>query len=122
VSFHRYKLIISKITPRCAKIEATFFYYKNYIIITFYRGVGDKKDHIYLQLYHLPQEILTERLPGISHLAWVFGGVDIFKDPIPVIPTVHYNMGGIPTNWRAQVRNTTKYVHIYIIINSIIAD
>ncbi|KAH0952525.1 hypothetical protein HN011_002067 [Eciton burchellii] len=67
------------------------------------RGVGDKKDHIYLQLYHLPQEILTERLPGISHLAWVFGGVDIFKDPIPVIPTVHYNMGGIPTNWRAQV-------------------
>jgi len=96
---------MSKITPRCAKIAAAFFYYKNYIVIIFYRGVGDRKDHIYLQLYHLPHEVLTDRLPGISHLAWVFGGVDIFKEPIPVIPTVHYNMGGIPTNWRAQVRN-----------------
>ncbi|KYN06700.1 Succinate dehydrogenase [ubiquinone] flavoprotein subunit, mitochondrial, partial [Cyphomyrmex costatus] len=67
------------------------------------RGVGEKKDHIYLQLTHLPAELIRERLPGISHLAWVFAGVDVTKQPIPVIPTVHYNMGGIPTNWRAQV-------------------
>ncbi|XP_020294184.1 succinate dehydrogenase [ubiquinone] flavoprotein subunit, mitochondrial-like isoform X2 [Pseudomyrmex gracilis] len=67
------------------------------------RGVGEKKDHIHLQLSHLPHEVLRKRLPGVSHLAWVFAGVDVKTDPIPVIPTVHYNMGGIPTNWRAQV-------------------
>ncbi|KAL0109671.1 hypothetical protein PUN28_014597 [Cardiocondyla obscurior] len=67
------------------------------------RGVGEKKDHIYLQLNHLPAELIHERLPGIAHLAWVFAGVDVTKQPIPVIPTVHYNMGGVPTNWRAQV-------------------
>ncbi|XP_015593814.2 succinate dehydrogenase [ubiquinone] flavoprotein subunit, mitochondrial isoform X2 [Cephus cinctus] len=67
------------------------------------RGVGEKKDHVYLQLHHLPPETIRSKLPGIAHLAWVFAGVDVEKQPIPVIPTTHYNMGGIPTNWRAQV-------------------
>ncbi|XP_061928979.1 succinate dehydrogenase [ubiquinone] flavoprotein subunit, mitochondrial isoform X4 [Apis cerana] len=67
------------------------------------RGVGLKKDHVYLQLHHLPLETIRTRLPGISHLSWVFSGVNVEKEPIPVIPTVHYNMGGIPTNWKAQV-------------------
>ncbi|XP_063984219.1 succinate dehydrogenase [ubiquinone] flavoprotein subunit, mitochondrial-like isoform X2 [Diachasmimorpha longicaudata] len=67
------------------------------------RGVGEKKDHMYLQLHHLPVETIRSRLPGISHLAWVFAGVNCEKEPIPIIPTVHYNMGGIPTNWRGQV-------------------
>ncbi|KAK1133443.1 hypothetical protein K0M31_011250 [Melipona bicolor] len=66
-------------------------------------GVGHKKDHVYLQLHHLPVETLRTKLPGISHLAWVFAGVNVKKEPIPVIPTMHYNMGGVPTNWRAQV-------------------
>lgn len=67
------------------------------------RGVGPKKDHIYLQLHHLPAATLKERLPGISETAHIFAGVDVTKEPIPVIPTVHYNMGGIPTNWRGEV-------------------
>lgn len=67
------------------------------------RGVGPLKDHIYLQLHHLPPETLKERLPGISETAHIFAGVDVTKQPIPVIPTVHYNMGGIPTNWRGEV-------------------
>ncbi|XP_043275800.1 succinate dehydrogenase [ubiquinone] flavoprotein subunit, mitochondrial-like [Venturia canescens] len=67
------------------------------------RGVGEKKDHIHLQLSHLPAETIRSKLPGISHLAWVFAGVDCEKEPIPVIPTVHYNMGGVPTTWRGQV-------------------
>lgn len=67
------------------------------------RGVGPKKDHIHLQLFHLPKEILAERLPGISETARIFAGVDVTKEPIPVLPTVHYNMGGIPTNYRGQV-------------------
>merc|ERR1712159_450644 len=67
------------------------------------RGVGKEKDHIYLHLNHLPPELLAERLPGISETAAIFAGVDVTKEPIPVIPTVHYNMGGIPTNWKAQV-------------------
>lgn len=58
---------------------------------------------MYLQLHHLPLETIRTRLPGISHLSWVFSGVNVEKEPIPVIPTVHYNMGGIPTNWKAQV-------------------
>lgn len=62
------------------------------------RGVGLKKDHVHLQLHHLPVETIRTRLPGISHLSWVFSGVNVEKEPIPVIPTVHYNMGGIPTN------------------------
>ncbi len=67
------------------------------------RGVGPKKDHIYLHLNHLDPKILHERLPGISETAKIFAGVDVTKEPIPVIPTVHYNMGGIPTNYHGQV-------------------
>ncbi|ERF71015.1 hypothetical protein EPUS_03295 [Endocarpon pusillum Z07020] len=67
------------------------------------RGVGPDKDHIYLQLSHLPAEVLHERLPGISETASIFAGVDVRKQPIPVIPTVHYNMGGIPTKYTGEV-------------------
>ncbi len=67
------------------------------------RGVGPKKDHIFLHLDHLPPEILHKRLPGISESARIFAGVDVTKEPIPVIPTVHYNMGGIPTNYHGEV-------------------
>ncbi len=67
------------------------------------RGVGAEKDHIHLHLNHLPPEALHERLPGISESARIFAGVDVTKDPIPVLPTVHYNMGGIPTNYWGQV-------------------
>ncbi|OAL44203.1 succinate dehydrogenase flavo protein-like protein subunit [Pyrenochaeta sp. DS3sAY3a] len=67
------------------------------------RGVGPEKDHIYLQLSHLPPEILHERLPGISETAAIFSGVDVTKQPIPVLPTVHYNMGGIPTKYTGEV-------------------
>ncbi|OWP03004.1 hypothetical protein B2J93_3630 [Marssonina coronariae] len=67
------------------------------------RGVGPDKDHIYLQLSHLPAEVLHERLPGISETASIFSGVDVRKQPIPVLPTVHYNMGGIPTKYTGEV-------------------
>jgi succinate dehydrogenase / fumarate reductase flavoprotein subunit len=67
------------------------------------RGVGPKKDHVFLHLNHLPPEILHERLPGISETAKIFSGVDVTKEPIPVLPTVHYNMGGIPTNYHTEV-------------------
>uniref|UniRef100_R4WJV3 Succinate dehydrogenase [ubiquinone] flavoprotein subunit, mitochondrial n=1 Tax=Riptortus pedestris TaxID=329032 RepID=R4WJV3_RIPPE len=67
------------------------------------RGVGPEKDHVFLQLHHLPPEQLASRLPGISESAMIFAGVDVTKEPIPVIPTVHYNMGGIPTNYKGQV-------------------
>ncbi|KAI8054128.1 succinate dehydrogenase flavoprotein subunit [Syncephalis plumigaleata] len=67
------------------------------------RGVGPEKDHIYLQLSHLPAEVLKERLPGISETAAIFAGVDVTKEPIPVLPTVHYNMGGIPTRYTGEV-------------------
>merc|ERR1719158_1241217 len=67
------------------------------------RGVGPNKDHIYLHLDHLPPETLAERLPGISETAKIFAGVDVTKEPAPVLPTVHYNMGGMPTNWKTQV-------------------
>ena len=67
------------------------------------RGVGPKKDHIYLHLDHLDPKILHERLPGISESARIFAGVDVTKQPIPVLPTVHYNMGGIPTNFFGEV-------------------
>merc|ERR1711968_234900 len=70
------------------------------------RGVGKDADHIYLHLDHLPPELLAERLPGISETAAIFAGVDVTKEPIPVLPTVHYNMGGIPTNYRGQVLTT----------------
>merc|ERR1712241_443686 len=72
------------------------------------RGVGKEKDHIYLHLNHLPPELLAERLPGISETAAIFAGVDVTKEPIPVIPTVHYNMGGIPTNYHGEVVMATK--------------
>ena len=67
------------------------------------RGVGPEKDHMLLQLSHLPPEILHERLPGISETAAIFSGVDVTKEPIPVLPTVHYNMGGIPTKYTGEV-------------------
>lgn len=67
------------------------------------RGVGPNKDHIFLHLDHLDPKILAERLPGISETAKVFAGVDVTKAPIPVLPTVHYNMGGIPTNYHGEV-------------------
>lgn len=67
------------------------------------RGVGPDKDHVYLQLSHLPEELIYERLPGIAETASVFSGVDVTKEPIPVLPTVHYCMGGVPTNWKGQV-------------------
>lgn len=67
------------------------------------RGVGEHKDHVYLHLNHLPPEVLEKRLPGISETAKIFAGVDVTKEPIPVLPTVHYNMGGIPTNVHTEV-------------------
>ncbi|KAA5602438.1 succinate dehydrogenase flavoprotein subunit [Blastochloris sulfoviridis] len=67
------------------------------------RGVGKNKDHIYLHLDHLDPAVLAERLPGISESAKIFAGVDVTREPIPVIPTVHYNMGGIPTNYHGEV-------------------
>ncbi|HEY4343020.1 MAG TPA: succinate dehydrogenase flavoprotein subunit [Parvibaculum sp.] len=67
------------------------------------RGVGPQKDHIFLHLDHLDPKILAERLPGISESARIFAGVDVTKEPIPVLPTVHYNMGGIPTNYHGEV-------------------
>ena len=67
------------------------------------RGVGEDKDHIFLHLDHLDPALLEERLPGISESAMIFAGVDLTKEPVPVLPTVHYNMGGIPTNYRAEV-------------------
>ena len=71
------------------------------------RGVGRDSDHIHLNLSHLPPEALAERLPGISESAKIFAGVDVTKQPIPVLPTVHYNMGGIPTNYWGEVINPT---------------
>lgn len=67
------------------------------------RGVGPEKDHLFLQLSHLPADVLAERLPGISETAGIFAGVDVTKQPIPVLPTVHYNMGGIPTRYTGEV-------------------
>ncbi|MBC7131549.1 MAG: succinate dehydrogenase flavoprotein subunit [Roseovarius sp.] len=72
------------------------------------RGVGPNKDHIHLNLSHLPPEALKLRLPGISESARIFAGVDVTKEPIPVLPTVHYNMGGIPTNYWGEVLNPTE--------------
>jgi succinate dehydrogenase / fumarate reductase flavoprotein subunit len=72
------------------------------------RGVGADGDHIHLNLSHLPPEALHLRLPGISESARIFAGVDVTKEPIPVLPTVHYNMGGVPTNYWGEVVNPTK--------------
>ena len=71
------------------------------------RGVGPERDHIHLHLEHLGAAILHERLPGISETAKIFSGVDVTKEPIPILPTVHYNMGGIPTNIHTEVLNPT---------------
>jgi len=67
------------------------------------RGVGNENDHIHLHLEHLGPEVIEERLPGIAESARIFAGVDVTKEPIPVLPTVHYNMGGIPANFNGQV-------------------
>ncbi|NBP21620.1 MAG: succinate dehydrogenase flavoprotein subunit, partial [Burkholderiaceae bacterium] len=72
------------------------------------RGVGKNKDHIYLHLNHLDPKVLHERLPGISESAKIFAGVDVTKQPIPVVPTVHYNMGGIPANYYGEVVSKTE--------------
>ena len=72
------------------------------------RGVGNEKDHVYLHLDHIDSKILEERLPGISESARIFAGVDVTQNPIPVIPTVHYNMGGIPTNFHGEVMDFVK--------------
>ena len=67
------------------------------------RGVGKLKDHVHLHLEHLGTEVIEERLPGIAETAKIFSGVDVNREPIPVLPTVHYNMGGIPTNFHGEV-------------------
>ena len=72
------------------------------------RGVGQNADHIHLHLNHLPPQVLEERLPGITESARVFAGVNVFQEPIPVLPTVHYNMGGIPTNYWGEVLRPTE--------------
>ena len=72
------------------------------------RGVGDDKDHVYLHLDHIDSKILEERLPGISESARIFAGVDVTQNPIPVIPTVHYNMGGVPTNFHGEVMDLVQ--------------
>ena len=72
------------------------------------RGVGEKKDHIHLHLEHLPAEVLDQRLPGIVETARIFAGVNAHKEPIPVIPTVHYVMGGIPTAIHTEVVSTDQ--------------
>lgn len=70
------------------------------------RGVGEEKDHVHLHLEHLGTDVIEERLPGIAETAKIFANVDINKDPIPVLPTVHYNMGGVPTNYHGEVVTT----------------
>ncbi len=72
------------------------------------RGVGKNKDHIFLHLDHLDPAVIHERLPGIAESAKIFAGVDVTREPIPVLPTVHYNMGGIPTNYWGEVLNPSK--------------
>jgi succinate dehydrogenase / fumarate reductase flavoprotein subunit len=71
------------------------------------RGCGPAKDHIMLHLEHLDPKVLQERLPGISETAKIFSGVDVTREPIPILPTVHYNMGGIPTNYHGEAINPT---------------
>ncbi|XP_013162400.1 PREDICTED: succinate dehydrogenase [ubiquinone] flavoprotein subunit, mitochondrial-like [Papilio xuthus] len=66
------------------------------------RGCGPKKDHLFLQLHHLPAEVIRDRLPGISETAYIFTGVDVYKQPVPILPTVHYTMGGIPINYKGE--------------------
>lgn len=85
------------------------------------RGCGPDKDHIYLQLSHLPKEVLMERLPGIAETASIFSGVDVTRQPIPVIPTVHYCMGGVPTNWKGQVLNIDPNTGKEVIVDGLYA-
>ncbi|KAK6030819.1 succinate dehydrogenase, flavoprotein subunit [Ostertagia ostertagi] len=80
------------------------------------RGVGPEKDHIFLQLHHLPAQQLHERLPGISETAMIFANVDVTKEPIPVIPTVHYCMGGVPTNYKGEVRSSLTTVKFFLLL------
>src|SRR6202023_2426812 len=67
------------------------------------RGVGAKKDHIFLHLDHLDPKILAEPLPGITESAKIFAGVDLTREPVPIVPSVHYNMGGIATNYHGEM-------------------
>src|SRR3712207_8262044 len=76
------------------------------------RGVGKDKDHIYLHLDHIAPKILAERLPGITETGKVFAGVDLTRQPLPVVPTVHYNMGGIPTKDRKSTRLNSSHANI----------
>ena len=85
------------------------------------RGCGPNKDHIFLQLHHLPDEIINTRLPGISETARIFAGVDVHSEPIPVLPTVHYNMGGIPTDWKTRVIRRDPITGGDIVINGLLA-
>ena len=84
------------------------------------RGIGKEKDHIELQLEHLGKDIINEKLPGIAESARIFAGVDVTKAPIPVIPTVHYNMGGIPTNYHGEVINP-KGINDEVIVPGLMA-
>ena len=79
------------------------------------RGIGELGDHIYLHLEHLGEDVIKERLPGIAETARIFANVDVTKQPIPVIPTVHYNMGGIPTNHHGEVLTTDNDGNINIV-------
>ena len=79
------------------------------------RGVGTEADHIHLHLEHLGPDVIKERLPGITETSKIFAGVDATREPIPVIPTVHYNMGGIPTNFKAEVVNKKRGDNDYVI-------
>jgi succinate dehydrogenase / fumarate reductase flavoprotein subunit len=79
------------------------------------RGVGKHKDHVHLHLEHLGRDVIDERLPGIAETAKVFAGVDVTKAPIPVLPTVHYNMGGIPTNYHGEVIAESPRGELYVV-------
>src|SRR6266566_3951197 len=79
------------------------------------RGVGKNKDHIFLHLDHLDPAILHERLPGISESAHIFAGVDVTREPIPIVPTVHYNMGGIPTNYHGEALTKKNGVDDHVV-------
>ena len=79
------------------------------------RGVGANKDHIHLNLMHLEPEVILNRLPGIAESARIFAGVDVTKEPIPVLPTVHYNMGGIPTNYNTEVVTVSGKDHSKVV-------
>ncbi|MGD2167584.1 MAG: succinate dehydrogenase flavoprotein subunit [Gammaproteobacteria bacterium] len=79
------------------------------------RGVGKLNDHVHLHLEHLGREVIDERLPGIAETSRIFAGVDVSKEPIPVLPTVHYNMGGIPTNYHGEVLAKNSSGEEYIV-------